>query len=206
MFFALRAVAAALLLTALPVMAEQLGPELPKPDPKGHWRVITQDDAATTSKCIGTLSTPLCAMETYMASIVRHSSADYNLSALLLPGEGGSGYLDKPLSRNSPPKETSMKYRILSASILKPTDIPPPFLPCPVSPDSLCHYLVSAWQPGDVRIIVTAYKYWSHSHRKVNRAFDGAVLRNVGGAWKVVLLRPGVNRLDDVHGKPWRRD
>lgn len=52
--------------------------QLPPPDPEGTWRVITQDPATTTSKCIGDTSTPVCALETLLACFARN---DYPLCA-----------------------------------------------------------------------------------------------------------------------------
>ena len=41
------------------------------PDPEGVWRTVTQDDATSTSDCIGDLVTPLCAVDTVMACFAR---------------------------------------------------------------------------------------------------------------------------------------
>ena len=46
---------------------------LPPLTPKGVYRVLTQDDATSTSKCIGDPKTPLCAVETMMACWTRGS-------------------------------------------------------------------------------------------------------------------------------------
>ncbi len=42
------------------------------PDPEGVWRTVTQDDATSTSDCIGDLVTPLCAVDTVMACYARN--------------------------------------------------------------------------------------------------------------------------------------
>lgn len=44
-------------------------------DPPGVWRNMTWDDATTTSKCIGALVSPICAVETMRACFVRNQNA-----------------------------------------------------------------------------------------------------------------------------------
>ena len=66
--FLLVVIAALVLGSGAAAAAGRHAPDLPRPDPKGTWRKITWDDATTTSKCIGDLSTPLCALETVLAS------------------------------------------------------------------------------------------------------------------------------------------
>jgi hypothetical protein len=45
------------------------GDRIPKPDPKGVWREITQTTA--TNKCLGDPKTPVCAVETMLAYRLR---------------------------------------------------------------------------------------------------------------------------------------
>ena len=66
-----RALLFALILTPGWAFAGKPGADLPKPDPKGYWRVMTQDDATTTSKCLGSRETPLCAVENFRACNLR---------------------------------------------------------------------------------------------------------------------------------------
>lgn len=56
--------------------AENGNPDLPKADLKGHWRVITHDEKTTSSKCIGSGASPICAVETFLACKYRD---DHNL-------------------------------------------------------------------------------------------------------------------------------
>lgn len=57
--------AALVLSAALPALAEDV--PLPPLTPKGEYLVMTQDDATSTSKCIGSPVTPMCAVETMLA-------------------------------------------------------------------------------------------------------------------------------------------
>lgn len=63
-----------LMLIVTPSFAQASDPMLPSPDPPGVWRKLTQDDATTTSTCIGNPVTPLCAVETYMACFLRRQA------------------------------------------------------------------------------------------------------------------------------------
>jgi len=64
-------IAAFLAAVALPTLPDdELLPEL---TPKGQYLVLTEDDAASSSKCIGEPVTPMCAVETVLACFVRAS-------------------------------------------------------------------------------------------------------------------------------------
>lgn len=60
-----------LMLIVSPAVAQTSDPVLPTPDPPGVWRSLTQDEATTTSRCIGNPVTPLCAVETYWTCFLR---------------------------------------------------------------------------------------------------------------------------------------
>lgn len=49
--------------------------DLPPIDQPSHWRVLTQDDSTSDSKCIGKPVTPLCAVETIRACFVREDDS-----------------------------------------------------------------------------------------------------------------------------------
>ncbi|HVI52391.1 MAG TPA: hypothetical protein VM661_14365 [Candidatus Sulfotelmatobacter sp.] len=189
---------AAALLISTPAWAEKTNPDLPKPDPKGYWRVLTQDDDTTTSKCIGNLSTPLCTLETYLASLVRYRDDFYSMSVTAPPSDTGIK-LDGSISQKYARQHQEMeKYHIQSAKVLTKADIPPPFLQCHIPTYDECRELVSEWKPGDVRILVTSRRCGGGKCETEEGPFRGLVLRHVGEEWKVVVGRRGINRLDPV--------
>jgi hypothetical protein len=63
-------VIALLLAAALPARADDAVP-LPPITPVDGYFVMTQDDATSSSKCVGNPVTPMCAVETLMACFVR---------------------------------------------------------------------------------------------------------------------------------------
>lgn len=48
-------------------------PDVPRRDPKGFYRYLTQEADSTTSTCIGNPITPLCAVETVLACVARRN-------------------------------------------------------------------------------------------------------------------------------------
>jgi hypothetical protein len=67
--FGVCAFALALVIAISPsAAADPPAPTKPRP---AHWRVMTYDDATSTSRCIGDPRTPLCAIETHMACFFR---------------------------------------------------------------------------------------------------------------------------------------
>ena len=92
--------------------AAKVDSDLPKPDPKGYWRIMTQDEQTTTSMCIGSLSTPLCAIETYLAARLR---ADNNL---LNFAKGLPNPVDSPPLQKFP--LDTKKYRVRQSGFLTP--------------------------------------------------------------------------------------
>ena len=56
--------------SAPPANQPATSPAPAKPRP-ARWRVMTYDDATSTSRCIGDPRTPLCAIETHMACFLR---------------------------------------------------------------------------------------------------------------------------------------
>jgi len=117
-FRAMRSLSAVflLLLVSAPALAAPHTDSVPPvPDPPGHWRVLTRDDATTTSRCIGDTSTPLCAVETAMACFYRDAKqlcdvaflpAAYPLPRVGDPEDVLDDYVTHP---------TRLRYRILSA-------------------------------------------------------------------------------------------
>lgn len=79
------ALAMLLLLTACPAFAEEW-----KADPPGVWRKMTWEDETTTSKCIGKLISPICAVETKEAGLVRERN---DLFAMAVDGSEGRTFI-----------------------------------------------------------------------------------------------------------------
>jgi hypothetical protein len=67
-------IAGVVLAAALSMPAQAADPDVPKRDPKGFYRYLTQEADSTTSTCIGNPVTPLCAVETVLACFVRSDS------------------------------------------------------------------------------------------------------------------------------------
>lgn len=111
-------------------------PDVPKPDPPGHWRVITQDDATTTSKCVGNPNTPICALDTLSACAVR---GDKTLCELAYRTEKSTDGTTRVKSGEY------IKYRIISAERVKAKDVP--------APGSVEFYRYGKWKAGDIEII-----------------------------------------------------
>jgi len=106
--------------------------DLPKPDPKGYWRVMTQDDATTTSKCLDSRKTPLCAVENFRACNLRVEA-----ELCRQPGQ-----TDDVLTSPRFPDDW-YKYRVVSSGHFKKGD---PRL------DDRDHEM--PWVPGDIWIIL----------------------------------------------------
>jgi hypothetical protein len=81
-------IAVLLAAAALPALAD----DVPLPDltPKSQYLVMTQDDATSTSKCIGDPKTPMCAVETRLACFLR-SRPDLCQIAMGLDHDPGFG-------------------------------------------------------------------------------------------------------------------
>lgn len=93
-----------ILLMALSLSAAAHGAErLPSPDPPGAWRQIGQTAAETTSRCIGSTTDPVCALETRIACFIR-ARDDFCTTAT---GEKSTFF------RNvKPNKDERRKYRV----------------------------------------------------------------------------------------------
>jgi hypothetical protein len=60
-----------ILLLAVPAVGMAADSAVPPPDPAGVWRVMTHDNATTTSACIGQIKTIGCSIDTHWACWVR---------------------------------------------------------------------------------------------------------------------------------------
>jgi hypothetical protein len=126
-------------------VAPALADDVPLPDltPKGQYLVMTQDDATSTSNCIGNPETPMCAVETMMACWHRANDAFCRI-AMGLDRNPGLAW-----SRPSP----NVIYRIVRREVL--TDRKFPWNPRR-DPDWRPGGLVM--QTGDTRIDVVERK------------------------------------------------
>ncbi len=78
--------------------------EAPAIDPPGHWRVMGQDDAHSTSRCIGKPDAPLCAVETMLACFLRN---DNDLCKI------GQGQFEPYIHIDGPPQMAwTQRYRV----------------------------------------------------------------------------------------------
>ena len=109
---------------------------IPKPDPKGWWRVIHVDDARSTTNCIGNPITPLCVAETWMGCFIRR---DGKLCEMVDPKYAEYG---RPFGGRARPSIT--RYRVLSADRLTRKS-----MPAPTYENDSTH-----WRPGDIRIMI----------------------------------------------------
>jgi hypothetical protein len=115
--------------------------DLPKADPPGKWRRITQDAGSTDSKCIGQLTSPLCAVENWLACFTRS-----DISLCVLADRFFRGQYDTFKSA----RDELVRYRVVSSWVLGEGDIPK------------WHRLACerAWQPGDIVIDTDELGCW----------------------------------------------
>lgn len=88
-----------------------------KADPSGYWRYLTSDDGTTTSRCIGTLNSPVCAVETSKACTVRHQP---ELCRIARGEAQAAKAVDVPKQENVIPAS----YRIIEIRSPVPEDVP----------------------------------------------------------------------------------
>lgn len=175
MVAAILAAVLAVLALAAPAAAQRAAdPDLPRADPRGYWRQVTLDPETTTSKCIGNLSTPLCAVETMVACRERH---DWDMCAAA-SSSGWRPVVEGPVSRFF----SRSRYRIAwTGRVTRRTldDIP---------------WYHSSAQPGDLRIEVLLIPCTVHPGHDENcgPAIWGPIIhivRRVDGNWRVVAAR-----------------
>lgn len=92
-------------------MAQETDEILPPPTPAGQWRYITQEDAASSSHCIGQPDRPICAVETLLACFQR------NQIELCRMVDDGTDQYAQVFSQPADPGKY-LAYRILAASRL----------------------------------------------------------------------------------------
>jgi hypothetical protein len=134
---------------AAPGYAQTRDPDLPALDPPGKGRVMTHDDATSTSKCVGNPVTPLCAVETMIACFERK---DGELCRI------GMNVERKPFFANNEPQPRPYhfrKYRVLSAKRCDAKNPPPQWF---TREHGQC-------RPDDVRVVVLEQTCWRDPER-----------------------------------------
>jgi hypothetical protein len=169
-------VAAFLSAAALPALADDV--PLPELTPKGHYLVMTWDNATSSSNCIGDPKTPMCAVETVLACFVRgdHSLCQIGMGLDRDPGLGGEGPGDK------------MIYKIIRSGFLSGEQYPwRPGRDLSWRPGGI------DMQAGDVRIDVVDRDCPGEVSEKAcsPALFEIAyILRRQEGRWAVITWRP----------------
>ncbi len=176
----LLAVAVAMTLTVVATAnADAAGPrddvatvrDLPPLTQKNHPRIMTMQDGTSTSKCIGKLITPLCAVETKIACITRH---DQRLCDLI----------DFHFIYGKSTTASSTRYLISRATIIDDRHFP-------------WHPSVDKGQPagtpsvraGDVRIDVRVLECFRYDRWICAPSYDTAtahVVRKENGIWRLI--------------------
>ncbi|MCC7168580.1 MAG: hypothetical protein IT565_13525 [Rhodospirillales bacterium] len=90
-------------------------PDVPRRDPKGFYRYLTQEADSTTSTCIGNPITPLCAVETVLACFVRKND-DFCRRATW------PGFPDLEFSKSAKSPFDDMRYYVQFAKKLDATN------------------------------------------------------------------------------------
>ena len=106
-------------------------------EPPGKLHVLTFYAATTTSKCIGTPLTPLCAAETVMACFLRRQPELCTQMDYATPPP-----LRKPLTERQ--KQRSIRYKVIGISKLTGPVIPPYYRARGVTP----------WRDGDMQVLI----------------------------------------------------
>lgn len=156
--------------SVLPAQAKSL---TLKADPPGVWRVMTQDDATSTSKCIGKPKTPICAVEMIQACFLRERwnlcQAVTNLPRL---------FEDNP----DRPKDITELYRFSYVGLMRKGDVPPWERDTREGPKP------RNWKPGDYKIRVTTRPCYSGDCFSPNYIRPVTYqVRRVGALWTVML-------------------
>jgi hypothetical protein len=166
--------------------AQEHDPDLPAVDPPGQGRAMTDEDATSTSQCVGNPITPLCAVETIIACFERVRDD------LCRIGMG----LDRPpeFVRGDPrPRPYRyQRYRVLSAKRFREHVLPPPHDLSPANTLPYWWYPEDRRQywPGDVEIVVLKQTCWRDPARcdPVDSGDHYTYhLRRIGDRWAVLI-------------------
>jgi hypothetical protein len=178
-------------------------PDLPPIDPPGRWRVLTHDDATSTSKCIGNPKTPLCAVESWNACKLRHVG-ELCLVAILVGAPHHTQF------GTGPSRDRYVFYRVIAARHLRQDEIDYlDSLAGKKCPSPGCRGR-GEWRTGDTRLIIDYKECGDHGAtcqfpvrqcwntkrgEKCEVAYSPTlwILRKVEGGWRIV---DGFSRTD----------
>ena len=144
--------------------------DLPPLTPKNHPRIMTMQDETSTSKCIGRLVSPLCAVETKIACFLR---GDMRLCDLV------GGHLSR--ARSLP---RSIRYLISRAVIINDRHFP-----WPPSTEMGQPAGVPSVRAGDVRIDVRQMYCFSGDARNCAPSYDFPIMyvvRKENAQWRLM--------------------
>jgi len=170
---------------ALPARAGDARPDVPLPPitPVDGYFVMTQDDATTSSNCIGNPVTPMCAVETVMACHVRGNDDLCRIGQGL---ERNSDIIIGPL----PPEI----YWVVRREVLTEQTLPWPPYEMEDRPGE------PSVKAGDIRIDVVdkSCRKGKISHSACETEYDippivAYIVRRQGSRWAVVDWRPPYN-------------
>jgi len=163
------------LLMASPTPALANGGE-PTPEPPGVMRLLTFEDATSTSDCIGNPATPLCAAETNEACYVRHEPA---LCAVI--GKDGSFLAGETTESR---RNRYAHYKIIGIEELIDATIPS----YGRTPPGHETDPALVWRPGDVKVELQ----WMYCTFDVGCSIwdihpKTYIVRHSGHTWHVVI-------------------
>ncbi len=164
--------------------------DVPRPDPNGRWRYITTDDATSDSDCIGRVVSPMCALETYLAGLLRDDGALVDIAFNERPGTHRS---------ETPRPGWKLKFRVDLVEVLSEKDIPDWWEPRltreeeedPEEPRNHWRWrdpMHRRLMPGDVRVQFRSLVCYPPRCQPIAEASKGyAVLRRNGDRWYVEI-------------------
>ena len=141
-------------------------PELPPLSQPGQWNYVTQDDAASSSHCIGRPRTPLCAVETLLGCFQRG-----RIELCRMVDDGADQYAQVFASPVDP--GLYLAYRIVGGQALTPDTLPAG---------------QSAAQPGDVLLVLDQREgaLGRYAHATGAPASNFLLRKQADGAWKII--------------------
>ena len=186
-----RMILAMLIFAALPASAEEDVP-LPALTPAGEYRIMTRDDATSTSTCIGNPVTPMCAVETVMACFERSNDELCRI---------GQGLDQTPGVVSGMEKYGFLLYRVVRREVVTDRRFP-----WPPRRDLLDRPGEPSVQAGDVRIDTIEKPCSSISTPETCGSTWGDrrtfIIRRENSHWSVIIWGDP----EDQFGRPYGRE